>query len=69
MCHQAGEIEAVLTDRDSAAVRYAVDTEREAVLLVELVLVFDQERENPTSYIAQSDQGQPDSLHAAIPSR
>ncbi|MDK1039587.1 MAG: hypothetical protein QGD91_11865 [Actinomycetota bacterium] len=66
MFQQAVEIEPIITDRDTAAVDNAVDAESEVIFLAEGVVALDKMPEKTASHVAQSDQGQPDSLHLGL---
>ncbi len=66
MFQQAVKIEPIITDRDTAAVNNAVDAESEAIFLSKSVVVLSKKPEEMASYVTQSDQGQPDSLHLGL---
>ena len=66
MFQQVGEIEPIITDRDTAAVNDTMDAEGKAILLSKRVVVLNEKPEETASYISQSDQGQPNSLHLGL---
>jgi hypothetical protein len=54
---QAGEIEPIITDRDTAAVNDTMDAEGKTILFSKHVVALNEKPDETASYVTQSDQG------------
>ncbi len=68
MFQQAGKIEPVIADRNTAAVNNTMEAESNAVFLSESVVVLEKKPEETAPNVTQSDQGLTNFLHLGLTS-